>query len=285
MLDQQARLLQTQQQLSTGKRINNPADDPSGAVNVLDLTQALALTDQYQRNISQAKTRLETEDTVLTSATDLIQRARELTVQGLNGTVSTAQRSAIAQEIRQLHDEMLSLANRKDGNGDYLFAGMKVGTTPFVESGAGTVSYQGDQGQRSIQVANDRQVADSDNGLAVFMKVPSAGGGYEDIFTTLDKIATGLESNAPDSASLDQIDNALQHLGAVDSGVGARLNVLDSQSATHDAIALNLKDARSGIEDLDYASAAARLSQQTVALQAAQQAFARVQGLTLFNYL
>jgi flagellar hook-associated protein 3 FlgL len=285
MLDQQARLLETQQQLSTGKRINHPSDDPTGAVSVLDLSQALTLTDQYQRNIDQAKIRLDTEETVLSSTTDLMQRARELTVQGLNATVGGSQRAAIAQEIRQLQGEMLSLANRKDGNGDYLFAGLKADVTPFVNNGAAGFTYQGDQGQRRVQIATDRQVADGDSGLAVFMKVPSVGGGYEDVFSTLDKLATGLEANAPDPSSLDQIDNALGHLLAVRSGVGARLNALDNQASTHDSIALNLKSTLSGIGDLDYAEAAARLSQQSVALQAAQQAFARVQGLTLFNYL
>lgn len=285
MLDQQTQLLKTQEQLSTGKRINSPADDPTGAVSVLDLSQTLARSDQYQRNIDQAQIRLETEETVLHSATDLMQRARELTVQGLNATVAANERTAIAQEIRQLQDEMLALANRKDGNGDYLFAGTRTDVTPFVDNGAAGFSYQGDQNQRRIQVDSDRLIADGDPGTSVFMKVASVGGGYEDVFTTLETLASDLEANAPNGASLDQLDNALEHLLAVRSAVGARLNALDNQASAHASVALHLKGTRSDIEDLDYAEAASRLSRQSVALQAAQQAFARIQVLTLFNYL
>jgi flagellar hook-associated protein 3 FlgL len=115
--------------------------------------------------------------------------------------------------------------------------------------------------------------------------VPATLGGYEDVFSTLDTLASDLENNTPNTASLDQIDNALDHLLAVRSGVGARLNALDNQASAHDSIKLHLEGTKSEFEDLDYAEAATRLSQQSIALQAAQQAFMRVQSLSLFNYL
>lgn len=117
------------------------------------------------------------------------------------------------------------------------------------------------------------------------MKVPAAGGGYEDVFSTLYQLATDLEADAPNGASLEQIDAAMNHLLGFRATAGARLNALDSQESINGAYLEQIKTVRSNIEDLDYAEAASRLSQQSVALQAAQQAFVRVQNLNLFNFL
>jgi flagellar hook-associated protein 3 FlgL len=285
MLDQQTQLVRTQQQLSSGKRINNPSDDPTGSAQLIGLSESMKITDQYQRNINAVRTRLELEDTALSSVGDALQRARELLVQGLNDTNGPESRAAIAQEIRQLLDEVKGLGNRKDANGEYLFGGFQGQTVPFSGNGAGTFSYAGDQGQREIQIGPARKVADGDAGLDVFMKIPSVGGGFEDVFSTLYNIATDLEANAPNPASLEQIDNAMDHLLGFRAQAGARLNAIDSQESINGAFMDQLELTRSTIEDLDYAEAASRLSQQSVTLQAAQQAFVRVQGLNLFNFL
>ena len=285
MLDQQTQLIRTQQQLSSGKRINNPSDDPTGAAQLIGLSESLKITDQYQRNIDAVRTRLELEDTALGSVGDALQRVRELMVQGLNDTNGPESRTAIAQEIRQLLDEVKGLANRKDANDEYLFAGFQGQTVPFSDNGAGTFSYAGDQGQREIQVGPARKIADGDAGLDVFMKIPAVAGGFEDVFSTLYNMATDLEADAPDPASLEQVDNALNHLLGFRAQTGARLNAIDSQERINGALLDQLELTRSTIEDLDYAEAASRLSQQSVTLQAAQQAFVRVQGLNLFNYL
>ncbi len=285
ILDQQTQLAKSQLQLASGKRINSPSDDPTGAAQLLELSESAKLTGQYQKNIEHARTRLELQDTALASVDNALQRARELTVQALNDTNGPDDRKAIAAEVRQLMDETLGLANRKDANGDYLFAGFNAQTAPFSQNGAGTFSYSGDQGQRQVAVGPARQVADGDSGLDVFMKVPAVGGGYEDVFSTLYNLATDLEADAPTSASLNQIDNAMNHLLGFRATAGARLNALDSQKSINAAYLEQLETIRATVEDVDYAEAASRLNQQSVGLQAAQQAFVRVQNLSLFNYL
>jgi len=285
ILDQQTRVAGTQLQLASGKRINKPSDDPTGAAQILGLSESLKVTEQYQKNIEHARSRLELEDAALGSVGDALQRARELAVQGLNDTNGAQDRAAIAQEIRQLTDEVLGLANRKDGAGEYLFAGFQGQNAPFSHDGSGNFSYAGDQGQRQVQVGPARQVADGDSGLDVFMKVPAAGGGFEDVFSTLYKLATDLEANAPNAGSLDQIDTAMDHLLGFRATAGARLNAIDSQATINGALLEQLNATRSNIEDIDYAEAASRLSQQSVTLQAAQQAFVKVQNLSLFNFL
>jgi flagellar hook-associated protein 3 FlgL len=145
--------------------------------------------------------------------------------------------------------------------------------------------YAGDQGQRLIQVGPARQIADGDSGQAVFMDIPDGGGGFESIFATLETLASDLEANIPPSTTLAQIDRAMEHLVGFRATAGARLNALESQQGINESLLLQLEVTRSGIEDLDYAEAASRLSQESITLQAAQQAFVKVQNLNLFNYL
>jgi flagellar hook-associated protein 3 FlgL len=285
ILDQQTRLFKTQNQLSVGKRIVNPADDPVGSAQLIGLSETAKTTAQFQRNILAVRTRLELQDSALGSVGDAVQRVRELTVSALNDTKGVEERTAIAAEIRQLADEVMGLANRKDGNGQYMFAGYQVLTVPFSETAPGVFSYAGDQGQRQIQIGPARQVADGDPGQAVFMDISDGGGGFEDVFTTLETLASDLEANAPNPGSLDQLDRVIDHLLGFRATAGARLNALESQENINEALLVQLEQTRSTIEDLDYAEAASRLSQESVTLQAAQQAFVRVQNLNLFNFI
>ncbi len=285
MLEQQTKLFQTQNQLSTGKRINSPSDDPTGAAQLVGLSESAKTTAQYQDNILAARTRLELEDTALGSVGDALQRVRELTVAGLNDTNGPQERTAIAAEIRQLAGEVMGLANRKDGNGQFMFAGFQVLTIPFSEAPPGTFNYNGDQGQRQIQVGPARQIADGDSGQAVFMDIPDGSGGFESIFATLETLASDLEANTPNSSSLAQLDRAMDQFLGFRATAGARLNALSSQRTINEALLLQLEQTRSTIEDLDLAEAASRLSLESVTLQAAQQAFIKVQNLSLFNFL
>ncbi len=285
MLDQQSQLLKTQLQLATGKRIINPSDDPTGAAELIGLSELSTITRQYQTNSDQLRARLEFEDTALNAVADDVQRVRELAVRGLNDTNGASERTAMALEIRQILEEVVGLANSKNANGEYMFAGYQVQDSPFADTGGGVFTYAGDSGQRQIQIGPERRIADGDSGQSVFLDIPSSGGGTESIFATLNSLATALEANAPNAASLDQLDNVLDHIVGVQARVGARLNAVDSQGSVNTALMDQLEVTRSDIEDLDYAEAASRLSQQSVALQAAQQAFVRVQGLSLFDFI
>ena len=131
MLDQQSRLQQTQMQLSTGKKILTPSDDPAAAARIIDLNQSIKQTEQYQSNINTARHRLTLEEGVLQNATDILQRINELGIQGLNGTNSPSDRITIAVEMETLNEHLVGLANTKNANGEYLFSGFKSATQPF----------------------------------------------------------------------------------------------------------------------------------------------------------
>ncbi len=178
ILDQQAGLSKLQLKIASGRRILTPSDDPTGAAQVVRLTQAQTLTEQYQRNGVQAINRLTLEESVLASVENSLLRIRELTLQANNSTLTNTDRFAIAQEIKERTNELLGLANTRDSNGEYLFSGYQVTSKPFTQQANGTFVYNSDQGQRLLQISPERQVADSDSGLKVFMDITSGNGTF-----------------------------------------------------------------------------------------------------------
>jgi len=165
MLNQQTALGKTQLQVSTGKEIINPSDDPSASVQILNLQREFSLTEQYLVNADKAENRQTIEEGTLQSATSMLQRIKELAVQGLNDTNTQADRQAIAVEINQLNEQLLALANTRDSNGDYLFSGFNSSTQPYQTING---SYQGDEGQRSMQVGAGVRIETNDPGNAIF---------------------------------------------------------------------------------------------------------------------
>ena len=285
ILDRYAELAKTQQQLSTGLRIINPSDDPVGATQVMPLDHVISLNGQYNRNINAAKARLNMEDGTLSNVTDVMQRINELSVQASNTTLQPADLKLIAIEIRQDLQTMQSMANTKDGNGEYLFAGDAVNTTPFTESPPGTFNYAGDNGQRNVQISTARQIPVGDSGNDVFVNVPFSGGGTQNIFQTISDYAQTLDAGTPDPNISTDIKSAMNNIAAIRAKVGARLNSLDTQQNQNEDLILQSKDVKSKIKDLDMAEAVSRLNQQSLALQASQQSYTKVQNLSLFNYL
>jgi flagellar hook-associated protein 3 FlgL len=181
---QQTKLSHLQQQISSGVRITKPSDDPAASARVLQLEQTVSLYEQYNVNVTLAENRLKLEETILDSVENTFFRIKELTIQA-NGIAndSTALR-AIAVEIQERYADLLNQANAQDGNGDYLFAGFQNDSPPFVETFNGAmrnVQFLGDQGQRSFQISETRQIVADDSGSKIFMAVPSNVGLNESV--------------------------------------------------------------------------------------------------------
>lgn len=177
LLSQQSVLSRTQQQIASGKRVQTPADDPVAAVHILELQRALSESDQFNSNADMAKNRLTLEEQALADSTTLMQRVREMTVQGNNASVDPASRRLIATEVRSRLKELVDIANRRDGNGEYLFSGYASLTKPFAQTGS-TIAYFGDQGNRSLQVGTDQRVVDGHSGIDAFMAVTEGNGTF-----------------------------------------------------------------------------------------------------------
>ena len=284
MLKQQSELIQTQLKLSSGKRILTPSEDPRAAVQIVDLKQNIKQTEQFQENTNTARQRLSMEETALQNIIESIHRVRELGVQGLNDTNSANNRQGIAAELDQLNQQILSMANTKNSNGEYIFAGFLSDKIPFAEQAPGTTpatfNYAGDDNQRKIQIGPTRTITDGNSGEEVF-----GTSGTDSLFEVVDELSTGLKNDNPQTNVLDKLTTSLEKVLTVQATIGARLNALDRQENLNEDNILGMQTVLSETEDLDFAEAISKFNLQSVSLQAAQQAYTKVQGLSLFNYL
>lgn len=174
---QQSSLLRVQQQLGAGTKILAPSDDPLGATRALAVSQSISLTAQYSASRDHAVQTLSLEESALQSVTTVLQNVKSLVIQAGNGTMNDADRASIATSLQSNLDQLQGQANTDDGNGQYLFAGFRSGSAPFVRQADGSVQYTGDQGQRQVQVDASRQMAGTDDGRSIFQTV-QAGAGY-----------------------------------------------------------------------------------------------------------
>ncbi len=165
--------------MATGKRLLTNSEEPVSSARLLNLNEELGRYDQYQRNTDLANGRLNVEETSLEGVNEVLQYARELIVQANNAPLNNNDRRDIATQIRQLHGELVGLANTQDGNGEYLFAGFQSHTQPFVLNGNKQADYQGDQGQRLIKAGPSFDVPVSDSGAEVFQSAMNGNGRFQ----------------------------------------------------------------------------------------------------------
>jgi len=397
LLDVQAAAVKTQQQISTGKRVLTPGDDPIAAARILQLSQELELNARYNTNAGELQNRLEREDVALSSINNLLQRAQELVLQTGDGALAQEQRRFISIEMKGIVDSMAQTMNSRDGNGNYIFAGLNGSDQPYIKGGDGKYRYEGDEGHRSIQLGPSSFIKANDSGKRLFEDVPSSAAtlnlvpnptnkasppaeiGSAQVFdqslldsfypedvviefrplnevdppaltfnvkqvsdgrvlkesqvfqsgeliefagaavrvsgspavgdtfvvnssekkgllATLEDFSIQLDNlaDSPKDRALltEKIANTLTNLVSAQtrllegqSSVGARLNLVESVKDSNADVRLATQASLSTLQDLDFAAAVSRLSQETFILEAAQASFARVSGLTLFNYL
>jgi len=237
ILNQQTRLNKTQGQLATGLRIQKPSDDPAGATRVLGFKKTIQQTEQYQKNIDTARQYLNIEEESLNSIISNLQRVRELAIQANNDTQSASTRTIIAAEVDQRLEELLSLANTRNANGEFIFSGFQGQTQPFSRAANNTFVYNGDQGQRYLQVSSSRQVATGDSGSDVFLQIKNGNGTFN---TQDNSLNTG-------SGLISQ--GVVTNASAID---GDKYNVL-FPNTTAASGTLTFNDAIGTDDNLDYA--------------------------------
>jgi flagellar hook-associated protein 3 FlgL len=399
---QQAKLLQTQQQIATGRRILTASDDPVAAARVLDITQSDAINTQYASNRGAVRHTLSLAETTLQSVTQLIHDVRTTAVNAGNAALSDSDRHTLATELSGRLQELVGLANSTDGAGNYLFSGFQSRTQPFVDTAAG-MGYFGDDGQRLIQVSTVRQMASSDSGADIFMRIKNGNGTFltqpatnsvtpgpnlgtgvisagsvanppptlpldsysvaftvtpgvagapdvttydvtdtttaavvsignayasgqtisfagmqfdiqgapangdtftvtpstnESLFKTVSDLIAALNTGISSSAaggmtglvnslnrSLNHFDNALNNVLTNQSSLGLRLKEVDALQSSGEDVGLQLKQALSTLQDVDYNKSLSDLTLQQMTLQAAQKSFIAASDLSLFSYL
>ena len=244
----QNKLTQTQAQLAQGKQVINASDAPDQAATIQRLKSILNRQDSYQSSLNTVKNRMQGEESTLQSVSDLLVRAKEVAVQGANDTLNPGDRKALATEMQALRDQMLSLGEQRS------IPINRTGTDAFVPV---------------ARIENDGT---------------SVGVGF---FKVRDDLIIGLnESKGPlVRRGVGELDALQQGVSLAQAEVGTNLNVVDQQTAVIEDTTLNLKTTLSSIEDLDYASAISKMSQQMLSLEAAQSSFAKVSQLSLFNFI
>lgn len=384
ILVQQESLQKTQQQVSTGRRILTPADDPVAAAQALNISQTDSINTQYAENRNNAKDSLALSETILGGISDLVQDVRTTAVYAGNGVLTVTERTILADTLRSRLEELIGKANTTDSAGRYLFSGYQGTTKPFSQTATG-VQYSGDQGQRLFQAAASRQIAISDSGSDIFERIKNGNGVFvtaagavntgsgvvssgsvanpasltgqsyridftgpatynvvntttsttlstgnayisgsaisfdglqfdiegspangdtftvtpstnQSLFTTIANLITTLTapvSTQADSAklsngvntALQNLDKSLDHIVTNRASIGARLQEVDALQSIGADLGQQYQQTLSQLQDVDYARAISDLNRQQVYLEAAQKAFSKVAGLSLFNYI
>jgi len=175
---QQNLQLELQEQIASGRKVQKPSDDPVASAAAVNLENAKSLNAQYGTNAAGAESALSIEEQALGDATRVLQDVKTLTLKAGNPILSNSDRGSLAAEVRGLYDELLGIANRTDGSGNYLFSGYQGTTRPFSESAPGVVSYAGDEGRRLVQIGPQRRVIVGDNGAEIFQRVREGNGTF-----------------------------------------------------------------------------------------------------------
>lgn len=387
MLQQQEKLINTQQQLSTGRKILTPSDDPISAAQVLNISQSDSLNKQYSVNRSSAGSSLQLEENVLRQVTEIVQDVHSSAVYAGNATLTDSDRKTLATELRSKLESLVGLANTTDEKGEFLFSGFQANTKPFAQTGL-TVQYVGDQGQRLNQVGPARQLAVSDSGTDIFERIKNGNGVFataanssntgtgvidggsvitpssltgdnyeirftvsagattydvvdtttgstissanpyvnnntisfdgmqmnikgnpangdkfavspstnQSIFKTVGDLIAALETPASGQpggtqlannlkTTLQNINNSLEHVLSRQASIGARLQEIDTLESVGSDQNIQFEDMLSQLQDVDFAEATSNLQRQQLYLQAAQQSYIKISGLSLFNYI
>ncbi|MFJ7566503.1 flagellar hook-associated protein FlgL [Herminiimonas sp. NPDC097707] len=391
MSELQAAMARTQQQVASGRRILSPADDPVAAATALGVNQAISINDQFSINRQNVKSALSQEESVLQSVTSLLQSVKDAVVGAGNGSMNDQQRQTYLTQLRSNFDELMGLANTRDPGGNYIFGGYQTNSQPFTQSASGA-TYNGDQGQRMLQVDTARQLAGSDSGTDVFESGKTGNGRFvtaadagnngtgvvslgsvsdlaqlnghtyeltfavdavtglttyqvtetpapvppplptdlpfvsgqaitiggmqfdikgnpadqdtftvkpsteQSIFTTINNLIDSLSvtgegqpgqtrlTNALNTANTN-IDKTIDNILTMRTTIGSRLKEVDNLEDSGMDMKLQYQSTLKALQEIDPVEAYSQFTQQQYTLQAAQQSFIKITGLSLFNLL
>lgn len=284
----QSEQVKLQEQISTGRRIATPSEDPVAAARALDISHAQSINDKFADTRQTAQLKLNTLESNLTSITDMLISTQSSLIAAGNGSYSDLERQFIATDLKGTLEAMIALANTKDASGNYLYAGFKTDTAPFVANASGA-SYVGDSNAQLLQVDTQRQMAVNVTGDSVFQ----AGG--NDIFATLSNLVTILNIpltpatqaafSAGIATGIDSMKTGLDNVLNVRASIGSKLHELDSLDNAGADRSLQYSKSLSELQDLDYASALSDLSKNQTIMEAAQKSFVAVTSLSLFDFI
>lgn len=279
------RLAVTQRQISTGKRINDPSEDPSGAALILDFDTSIGANQQYMRQIDSSLSFLNGAETALGTVTNHLQRLLELGTQGASPTNAGAPRANIAAEVDALRSDLLSLSNTQE-QGKYLFAGTATLTKPFSGPAAGPITYAGNGNSITVDVSSSASVALNLPGDQLFFG--SGGqGSATDLFQQVTDLRDGLLANnqAQIQTAYDNLKGMLDRFTTAQTDLGGRQAGLLALKDDLSGFTVTLQGIQDDIAAVDYPSAITQYSNDQTAQQVTLSSLSKVSKTNLFDFL
>ena len=275
---------QTQDKIAASKKVLKASDDPVAAAKISFVRDQKVMLDRFATNIDRAQTRLGLTENVVAESVNLMTRAYELGIQAKNDTLTAVDRLAISFEIGQIRESMMGLANSKDANGDYLFAGYSSNTQPFVNNEAGEVQFAGDRGVHSVQISDSLRANTGLDGADVFMRV-EIDGVVKPFFDILTSLERELQDGVMNDDRVSELNACIDHFAINQTRVGAEMNKLDYQRAAMERRIVLMDENLSGMEDADLAELVTELQGMIVSRDAAQRSFVQIGQQSLFDYI
>ena len=243
LLQHTRQLLNAQEKIASGKRINRPSDDPVGMGQVLGYRKAINSLEQYNRNIENGKVHIDNVENILGAVTDFLMQAKDIA-----GDPDPNMRNMLADQVVNIRDQVVQLANSKH-NGNHLFSGHSVHTAPFADTGTG-YTYQGDNGTKEYMIGDGLQLGIISDGLAIFQ-------GAEDVFGVLQDLETHLRSGdaAQISDQLPLLTRVIENLNTVRAVNAGQHKRMEATQSHNKHFLVNAQDLLSRTEDTDMAAA------------------------------
>jgi flagellar hook-associated protein 3 FlgL len=287
----QSNLSQTQTQLSTSLQVVQPSDAPDKTSMITKLNSEIATQSNFTNTLKTVQSQLQAQDTAFQNVTNVLTKVRELTVQAANATLNPADRHTIASQISQLRDQILSIANTQDVNGNYIFAGAKVSSPAFLKNPNGVIDYNGDQNRSLAQIGTSLKLQMNTPGSDAFVRVqrPDGKGGNVGVgfFQSLGDLISAVQNSDQSNIQRGLAELSSLTLGVTEANanVGTGLQAVDSQTSILSEVNLRLQTTLSDVQDLDYTTAITKMNKDQLALEAAQSSFAKISKLSLFTYM
>ncbi len=267
-------------ELSSGRRVNQPSDDPAAAAILVGNHDQTTFTARYIQSLSTIQGQFQTADAALSSVTLALQRAITLGVEGANGTLSDSDRAAITGELQGIQTQLISLANTSF-QGNALFAGTITNTPPFVADSTlpSSVRYDGNDAVNSVQIGDGYRIAVNKPGSQLFI----APG--HDMFQAMTNLIQAMQSNTGFTAAVTSFRDASEYLSGQRVFYGNTMNQAQAQSTYLGTAKLQLSQQENTLVGADVEAAASRLVNSQNATSATLAAVGRISQLSLFDYL
>ncbi|MCA3239943.1 MAG: flagellar hook-associated protein FlgL [Rubrivivax sp.] len=288
----QAALTDSQERLTSGKRVLRASDDPAAAAVAERALAVQQRSDAQLRALNASRNAMALSESALGNAGEMVAQARDLLVSAGNGSYGDSERRAIADSIRGLRNDLLAVANRQDGAGRYLFGGLGSNTPPLVDAPGG-VAYVGTAGQLQAAVGSATPLSIDGRSAWLEAEDPASPGTTVSLFDAMDRVIEELDTPGRSSSDiaatvsrgLGEFDIASDQLASWRSRAGESLNRLDGLEQRVQQAKLDAQTERSEAEDLDLLAAISDFQNRQTGYDAALKTYSIVQQMSLFEYL